>query len=931
MRTLRRTNKRIPGLAVAITFIVVAASVFGGSGLRRSVNGSYRVKSSLIRHAATFHDVTPSQFSRLQNRADPDLSKVLKRYDVIKLDRRAAVSQLRRRGTLLLGTSIGKFDLEVVPNDLRSSDYRSQVIAPSGARDLPFAPVNTFKGRLKGVTGAQVRLTVTDNSLEGLIVTGTDRFFFQPARALSKGAAADELVFYNGNDVMNEGAACAVTLADQVAAESQRVKGVAFEQDPAATFASIAPAALLPGFNPPRVIRLATEADAEYVTALGGPSNANAHILSIMNQVDGIYQFELGLTFQVVFQNTWTDAGSDPYTTDVAADLLREFQNYWNGNFSATPRNLSHLWTGKHLSGGNGVAYLGVACRFTSLSYGLSQRFPDNPANPITAQTVVLAAHEIGHNFGAVHSDTDTTTLPADITQTCRGTIMTSSVVNGSIFCPFSRSQIAGFVNAWGSCLSNSSSSPPTYPSCADVPIDSSLSLNGTLDTADCLSPSRGLSYFADRYSFQGQAGERLNITMNQVSAGLNPQLYLIAPDGYVIGQESDVFLNHTARIPYSGSFTLPQHGNYIIEVTSFSPQETGSYTINLNRDGCVLSVNPSSRHFSPSSGGGTINVTATGSGCGTSYSFITWPNTASWLTTQSSASTGSQSLNFNVQANNNAAGRRAFLVVGASFGSIAGGISIPITQSGASPDCVLTPIGFGQTINATLSTSDCQSPFRGDSYFADRYAFSASAGQEVAISASASNRGMFLTLIGPNQRIILTDDGGGGLGHARIPAATGMLTLGLPGVYVVEVTGSGTGDYSLTLTTSTPQAPPVLLTEENTDVAAAVSSVSGLRAPFRLTDAYNFSSDGRTRVVLLITNVDLFSGENSSAVTAVAEDNLGNTLPLPVEFVGKLSSLDWLSQVVVKLPANLPTGQDVRVSISLHGLTSNKARLRIQ
>ncbi|HEV8367171.1 MAG TPA: hypothetical protein VGQ39_04395 [Pyrinomonadaceae bacterium] len=188
-----------------------------------------------------------------------------------------------------------------------------------------------------------------------------------------------------------------------------------------------------------------------------------------------------------------------------------------------------------------------------------------------------------------------------------------------------------------------------------------------------------------------------------------------------------------------------------------------------------------------------------------------------------------------------------------------------------------------------------------------------------------------FLALIGPNERTVFVDDDGGGLGNARIPGSGGWLTLSLAGTYVVEVTsfpGGAPGAYLLTL--SEP-APPILLREENTVSAIALSSVTNLREPFALTDMFNLGSDHPTRVVLFATNLDLLPGENSSAVTAVAEDSQMNVYPLTVESVRKVPGFDWVKQIVIKLPTNLPAGQDVQVSITAHMQTSNKALLRIK
>jgi uncharacterized protein (TIGR03437 family) len=65
--------------------------------------------------------------------------------------------------------------------------------------------------------------------------------------------------------------------------------------------------------------------------------------------------------------------------------------------------------------------------------------------------------------------------------------------------------------------------------------------------------------------------------------------------------------------------------------------------------------------------------------------------------------------------------------------------------------------------------------------------------------------------------------------------------------------------------------------------------------------------------------------------VTARAEDAGMIVYPLEVEYVGDVPDFAWLTQVVVILPGNLPSGQSVLVSVTLRGQTSNKVRIRIQ
>jgi glucose/arabinose dehydrogenase len=145
-------------------------------------------------------------------------------------------------------------------------------------------------------------------------------------------------------------------------------------------------------------------------------------------------------------------------------------------------------------------------------------------------------------------------------------------------------------------------------------------------------------------------------------------------------------------------------------------------------------------------------------------------------------------------------------------------------------------------------------------------------------------------------------------------------------------VVSNSFGNATSTEATLTVQPLPLIIqTEENTDHAIAFDSVTLLRDPFPLNNIFNFSADNHTRVVLFVVNLDLLPNEDSTAVTARAEDAQLNVYPLTVEYVGTVPGLSWLTEVVVVLPGNLPTAQDVLVSVTWHARTSNKARITIK
>ena len=121
--------------------------------------------------------------------------------------------------------------------------------------------------------------------------------------------------------------------------------------------------------------------------------------------------------------------------------------------------------------------------------------------------------------------------------------------------------------------------------------------------------------------------------------------------------------------------------------------------------------------------------------------------------------------------------------------------------------------------------------------------------------------------------------------------------------------------------------AGPTLLTETNSQRVIALDSVTRVRDPLAVVALNNFTQgqDPRTRVALFGINLDLSPGEDSSAVTATARDSRSRSYTLKVEFVGKVPGLDWLTQVVVRLPDELANAGDVWISIKLHGQVSNE------
>jgi hypothetical protein len=125
-----------------------------------------------------------------------------------------------------------------------------------------------------------------------------------------------------------------------------------------------------------------------------------------------------------------------------------------------------------------------------------------------------------------------------------------------------------------------------------------------------------------------------------------------------------------------------------------------------------------------------------------------------------------------------------------------------------------------------------------------------------------------------------------------------------------------------------------VLLNQQGTSRGLAVDSVFHTSETFAINtgDLPFYSIDHRMRIVVFAVGLKLNPGETASAVTATAEDSVGAVRPLTVEFVGQVPNMNnWLTQVVLKLNDQITPAQDIKVRITLHGVTSNPVTVAVK
>jgi hypothetical protein len=124
---------------------------------------------------------------------------------------------------------------------------------------------------------------------------------------------------------------------------------------------------------------------------------------------------------------------------------------------------------------------------------------------------------------------------------------------------------------------------------------------------------------------------------------------------------------------------------------------------------------------------------------------------------------------------------------------------------------------------------------------------------------------------------------------------------------------------------------PPILMTEDSSLNALALDALLQTRDPFPLVSDNYFGADKRTRLKLFLVDLDLYTGEALSIITVQARDEQQRVYALAVEDLRKVRDFPWLSELTVRLPAELAGAKAITLSVSARGLTSNQAKLRLR
>ncbi len=308
-------------------------------------------------------------------------------------------------------------DLELEPFEIWTED--GVFMLNDGVAQRP--DITLLRGRIAGEDDSLVVVGVGAHATNGFIETRGEIYSLSTGNR--DGAVADpmDLRLANLNDFRLDGGmpVCAIdeTNFDAFAPLGQPV----YDETHTANR----------GTAPCRVARIAIDSDYEWTQErFGGNAVAAAeYSLFLMAAISEVYQRDINVRLAVPFLRTYS-TNTDPYTGNTSPDPLNQVRDHWRAAMQGVERDLTHLFTGANTSYG-GVAYLSVICN-NQWGYGVSSYMNGSFPYPLQQNSganwdLVVVSHELGHNFGTLHTH-DGYTPPID---NCG--IDCSGSVNGTI------------------------------------------------------------------------------------------------------------------------------------------------------------------------------------------------------------------------------------------------------------------------------------------------------------------------------------------------------------------------------------------------------------------------------------------------------------------------------------------------------------------
>lgn len=264
----------------------------------------------------------------------------------------------------------GTIQLELVRGRVFSPEFSVRLASKPG--DPVSADMGLhYWGIVKDQPGTLACISIFEGEVMGMIQTDSDKYI---VAALEKDLSKTHIVYRERDLKVPNSFDCGTDLLEEIESSEEGSDDRSI--------------------GPDNCVRMYMEADYTIFQNKGTVQNVINYVNGFFSQVALLYANE---SVNVVLHELKVWNIVDPYTGPSSNDYLNQFRTTLNGVFNG---DLAHL---VGFTGGGGIAYLDVLCGGTyRVAYsGINTSYSNVPTY---SWTVMVVAHEIGHNLGSKHT-----------------------------------------------------------------------------------------------------------------------------------------------------------------------------------------------------------------------------------------------------------------------------------------------------------------------------------------------------------------------------------------------------------------------------------------------------------------------------------------------------------------------------------------------
>ena len=289
--------------------------------------------------------------------------------------------------TLSLSFFGGTLDLQLMERHLLAEGFSSLIVERNGLiKEAPRQDITTIQGSIEGDSESKIAITTTEDTITGTLLYKGMIYTIEPVNKYTElNEFANQHILYPNADLQ---------------LEHPQLDLIGIQTGPEEEGSNTFQTTSITGYLTCRFI---AACDSEFHDKL--PSTWSADMITVINGIDSLYADQIDTLISV----THTMAFLEGLTSTDAYQLLDDFRDAMidADKTMFLPRDVAHLFSGKSFDQDDIGGLANVRALRTYSAYGLTRHFADNGLPYFLWDRQMMVAHEVGHNFDGIHSESD--------------------------------------------------------------------------------------------------------------------------------------------------------------------------------------------------------------------------------------------------------------------------------------------------------------------------------------------------------------------------------------------------------------------------------------------------------------------------------------------------------------------------------------------